>query len=122
MLFEDIGGVSFMKKSLFRRVAIAILTAGFPAAALADLTGSVTLSTNTALSLDTGVTSSTGGDILWTGSQLSFQGSSKGGTLTALGVSGATGFAGVTQAVLQALESFASATPILSSALPAGTV
>src|SRR5580693_3465589 len=91
-----------MKKSLFRRVAIVVLTTGFPGAMWADVSGTVTLSAGTALSLDTGTTSSSGGDILWTGSQINYQGNAVGGVLPAvLGFSGESGFTALTQATLQ---------------------
>lgn len=49
--------------------AIAILTIALPAA-WADQSGTVTLAPNTFLNLDSGATSGTGGDILWTGIEL----------------------------------------------------
>ncbi|MGD1091097.1 MAG: hypothetical protein ABSB35_03785 [Bryobacteraceae bacterium] len=108
-----------MKKRLFRRVAIAVLTAGLPAAALADVTGSVTLQANNAFSLDTGTTSSSGGDILWTGTQISFQGNAKGANV---GDIGAADFNLITLAIAQGFEPQASTTPIPNSALVVGDV
>jgi uncharacterized protein (TIGR03437 family) len=52
----------------------AILIFGLPEAALADLTQTNVLSGNTAINLDTGVTSSSGGDILWDGTTITPQG------------------------------------------------
>src|SRR5579862_4615252 len=57
------------------RLAAAILAAALPTAARGDLSGNVTLAVNTALNLDSGVTASTGGDILFTGSSINPQGS-----------------------------------------------
>jgi uncharacterized protein (TIGR03437 family) len=50
------------------------VAAALPIAALADVTGTPTLTANTALSLDTGTAGSSGGDILWSGSSLTSQG------------------------------------------------
>jgi len=91
-------------------------------AAWADVSGTQTLQANTNFSFDTGATVASGGDVAWTGSQLSFVGSAKGGSLAALGLSGTSGFTSATQAVLQALASFASTTPIPASALSVGTI
>jgi uncharacterized protein (TIGR03437 family) len=62
----------FVRRNLAVSLALAL-----PMAALADLNGSATLPSGTALSLDTGVTSSSGGDILFNGStgQIAPQGS-----------------------------------------------
>lgn len=111
-----------MKSTLLRRTAIAVMALTFPIAALADISGTVTLTTGMTLSLDTGATASSGGDILWTGGGITFQGAAKGGSLAALGLSGASGFTTVTQAILQALASGASTAPIPASALPVGTI
>jgi uncharacterized protein (TIGR03437 family) len=111
-----------MKSTLFRPAAIAVLAFAVPIAALADISGTVTLAANTALNLDTGTTASSGGDILWTGTGITFQGSAKGGSLAALGLSGSAGFTTVTQSILQELASFSSTSPILVSALPVGTI
>ena len=56
-------------------VALAILASTFPVVALADLSGTVTLQASTALNLDTGATSASGGDLLWNGTILTPQGS-----------------------------------------------
>ena len=111
-----------MKSTLLRRTAVAVLAFAFPIAALADISNTVTLAANTALNLDTGATASSGGDILWTGSSITFQGAAKGGSLALLGLSGASGFSSVTLVILQELASFATATPIPASALPVGTI
>ena len=64
-------------KSHYRKhcLAVAVLSTALPTAAWGDLSGHVTLAVNTALNLDTGVTASTGGDILFTGSSINSQGS-----------------------------------------------
>src|SRR5271170_6279590 len=113
------GGISIMKQVLFRRVAIAVLTTTFPVVAWADLAGTVTLSTNMTLSLDTGVTSTTGGDILWTGTQISFQGTAKG---VNAGDIGAAEFSAITLTIAQGFASAASTAPIPNSVLVVGDV
>ena len=50
-----------MSKPFYCNV-LAVLVFTFPIAALADVTGTPTLSVNTNLSLDTGTTASSGGD------------------------------------------------------------
>ena len=64
-------------KSHYRNhcLAVAVLSTAFPAAAWGDLSGHAKLAANTSLNLDTGVTASTGGDILFTGSSINPQGS-----------------------------------------------
>jgi uncharacterized protein (TIGR03437 family) len=102
--------------------AIGILALLSPIAALADINDTKTLAAGTALSLDNDTTASSGGDILWTGTQITFQGSAKGGSLSALGLSGASGFASVTQTILQAVASLATTAPIPAANLTVGTV
>jgi hypothetical protein len=59
---------------LTRIIVGAALALGFPIAALADLTQTTTLQTNTSLNLDTGATvAGSGGDILWNGSTIAPQ-------------------------------------------------
>jgi uncharacterized protein (TIGR03437 family) len=53
---------------------IVFLATAFSAAAFADQSGSMTLTSNTYLNLDTGVISSAGGDILWNGTAVTAQG------------------------------------------------
>jgi len=56
---------------LFSRNTLAVLVLAFPIAALADVTGTPTLTAGTTLSLDNGLLSSSGsGDITWTGSSI----------------------------------------------------
>jgi uncharacterized protein (TIGR03437 family) len=102
--------------------AIALVALLSPMVALADINDTKTLAAGTALNLDTDATASSGGDILWTGTQISFQGNAKGGSLALLGITGASGFSTVTLTILQAVASFASNSPIPASGLPVGTV
>jgi uncharacterized protein (TIGR03437 family) len=62
------------KRDARHRTAILLLTIALPFAARADQSGNVTLEANTFLSLDTGVVSSSGGDVLWNGTELMPQG------------------------------------------------
>jgi uncharacterized protein (TIGR03437 family) len=105
---------------LFLPNAIAVFALIYPVAALADLTGTPTLSANSTLNLDTGaVGSGSSGDILWTGSGITPQGTA---TAADLGNLGAAGFSSTTQATLasaQAMGGF-SASPITSP--PVGEV
>ncbi len=61
---------------LLNTTTIGILALILPAAALANVTGTVTLTTagTTTLDLDTGVAGTPGGDILWTGNSILVQG------------------------------------------------
>ncbi|MGH9353783.1 MAG: hypothetical protein ACRD2G_16745, partial [Terriglobia bacterium] len=70
------------------RIVITVLAFAFPIAAVADVSGTPTLTTNTALNLDTGATASSGGDILWDGSSLIPQGKATAAVLPALGFNG----------------------------------
>jgi uncharacterized protein (TIGR03437 family) len=89
---------------LFYRNVLAVLVFTFPIAALADVTGTPTLSANTSLSLDTGTTASSGGDISWNGTTLTPQGSAVGVDATPLaGISGASGYSTVTSALITSL-------------------
>ena len=77
-----------MKPARFHWIAMAVLAFGFTVAASAAVlinNQTVTLPANTTLSLDTGKTSSSGGDFLWNGSAgtITFNGSAKGGSLSA---------------------------------------
>ncbi len=86
---------SIHKTTVSHGIAVAVLAFGFTVAALANIVNkSVTLPANTALSLDTGATSSSGGDFLWNGSTITFQGSAKAANLAGppLSLSGSTGY------------------------------
>jgi len=103
-----------------RHTALAILALGLPLAALADITGTAILSAGSGFSFDSGATTSSG-DITFTGTSITFQGSAKGGSLTILGFTGSSGYASATPTILQALANFASNSPIPASSLTAGT-
>jgi uncharacterized protein (TIGR03437 family) len=63
-----------MSKILFRS-SLVVIACVFPVAIFADVTGTPTLTSGTSLSLDTGTTGTSGGDILWSGTTLTPQGS-----------------------------------------------
>jgi uncharacterized protein (TIGR03437 family) len=66
-----------MSKLYFRN-ALVVMAFALPVAALADVTGTPTLSANSTLNLDTGAIVTTGGDILWDGTNINFVGSATG--------------------------------------------
>jgi hypothetical protein len=76
-----------MSNLRWSRPAAALLAVLFPAAAWADLSGTPTLSANTRFSFDTGATVTSGGDILFTGSSITMQGSATEFSLGATGSS-----------------------------------
>src|SRR5580658_6308473 len=63
--------------------AIGILALILPVAALANVTGTQTLTAGQTLSLDTGAVGTSGGDILWAGTGISMQGNAAELNLTA---------------------------------------
>ena len=111
-----------MKSTLLRRTAVAVLAFAFPIAALADISGTQTLNSGQNFNFDSGTVVASGGDVQFTGAALNFVGSAKGGSLAALGLSGASGYAAVTSTILQELASFSSTTPIAASGLSVGTI
>ena len=96
-------------------VMLALLIISVPVTALANLTGTPTLSANTALSLDTGTISSSGGDILWNGSSMTQQSSA---TAYNIGNLGSAGF-NMTQSILAV---FSAPSLFTKSAIPASTL
>ena len=102
---------------LLKTTTIILLAAAFPAASwAANLTGSPTLAANTALSLDTGTTSSSGGDFLWSGATIAPQGKASAYNLHSL-----LAFGSVTQTILSAfpasLFSSSAFTPALNDVI-----
>jgi len=94
----------------------------FPVAAFADINSTATVNAGSNFSLDNGTNVSSGGDISFTGTSLTYVGIAKGGSLAALGLSGTSGFATVTQTILTSLASFSTTTPIPAASLPVGTI
>jgi len=109
-----------MQRAIRNRLSWAALAlAAFPISA-ADLTGTTTLTATQSLNLDTGATAPSGGDLLWSGTSITPQGSAKAGVIPIL--TGASGFAALDQATLQAISGSGSSAPIPSSNLPVGTI
>jgi uncharacterized protein (TIGR03437 family) len=108
-----------MTENRIRLFAVAFSSLVFSVAALGDINGTVTLNAGQGLNLDTGATT-TSGDIIFTGTSITFVGAAKGGVLP--GVSGAATFNSITLQVLQALAGFASNSPIPSSSFPVGSI
>ncbi len=102
-----------MYSSVHIKKALAVLAFALPVTAWANLNGTPTLPANTALSLDTGTTSSSGGDILWSGASMTPQGKA---TATNFGALGAAGFGILTQSTLSVFPGYSSA------AIPASTL
>jgi len=103
-----------MKYNPLSLFAYAILTVAFPTSVLADVTGTQTLAANTALSLDTGATSSSGGDILWSGTAMTPQGKA---TDFNFGVGTPASFAALTQVYASTLGQFFTNAPLPASTL-----
>lgn len=89
-----------MKQAQFHWIIMGVLALGFPIAAFADLSQTVTLPANTALSLDTGATSGSGGDLLFDGGSITPQGAA---IVHNVGLSTPAAFDALT---LQIVESF----------------
>jgi uncharacterized protein (TIGR03437 family) len=104
------------------RFTIAFVAVVFPMAAFADISGTATISAGGSFSLDNGANVSSGGDISYSGTSLTFVGSAKGGSLAALGISGAAAYAGITQLELTALASLATNAPIPLSSLSVNAI
>lgn len=99
-------------KVQFLWMAAALLTC---TAVFADST--VTLTANTTINLVTGTISTSGGDLLWTGTQLTFQGTATGYNL---GVVPAAEYTSITQSTFGAFTSLLSNKAIPSSTLAVG--
>jgi uncharacterized protein (TIGR03437 family) len=108
-----------MKQTRDPWLAIGVLAIGFPIAALADVSGTAALQSNTALNLDTGATVASGGDILWNGSTIAPQGKAKAFNVGNLG---AASFGALDKAQLPVFAVVASSAPIAASVLVAGDV
>ncbi len=104
-----------------RTLITAIWAAVSPVVLLADLTGTATLQNGTALSLDTGATSSFGGEILFTGNAVTNQITPEGSATVFNGANvGPAGFNATTQAVVEASLSAFTKNPIPGTGLPVG--
>lgn len=96
-----------MKRLLSTAVgALALL---LPGAAFANVNGNnVTVNSGQTVNLDTGTVSSSGGDILFTGTGISFQSGAKGLNLTTFGESGSSTFNSLTSAGASSFSEFSS--------------
>jgi uncharacterized protein (TIGR03437 family) len=103
------------------RFAVAFVAVVFPMAAFTDISGTATINAGGNFSLDNGANVSSGGDISYSGTSLTFVAKAKGGSLALLG-SGAAAYASLTQQELTLLASLASASPIPSASLPVNTI
>lgn len=103
-----------MTHTLSRTIARTLLAVTFPVAALADLSETTILQTNSSINLDTGAIANSGGDLLWNGSTLAPQGNAKARSLPNLG---ANGFDLLPQSYF---DGGSKATPIAASALTPG--
>ena len=108
-----------MKQISRPHIALAALAFAFPAAALADINGTTTLQSNTALNLDTGATVASGGDLLWNGSTIAPQGKARAYNI---GDFGASFYDVLDVSNFSAFAVVASSAPISASALVAGDV
>lgn len=103
---------------VFARHAVAAIALALPMVTLAQVTGTATLPASSNLSLDTGKTVTSGGDISWTGTSVKFVGSATGADLASLGLSGSTQFNALVSEGSAAISAYASyaaaltATPI----------
>ncbi len=87
--------------------------------ARADVNGTITLSTNTALNLDTAATATSGGDILWNGSTITPQGKARAYNLGNLEQAG---FNTLSKGVIDGVKAVASSAAIPAAKLVAGDV
>jgi uncharacterized protein (TIGR03437 family) len=95
------------------RSAVVVFVALLPIAAFADITGNLTVASGSQANMDQGTSVSSGGDFLWNGTTLTPQGSAKALNATALaGLSGATGYAALTQTLITSFASLGSSAPI----------
>lgn len=109
-----------MRIQLNRAMLGFMVVMALPVAALADLTGTPTLTANMTLNLDTGATSTSGGDIIWSGSAMTPQANATAyNPPVALG---ASGFAALNQSTVMAFSSFFSKSAIPASGLAVGDV
>jgi len=108
-----------MKRNLIRRIVRLTALLIFPIAAFADKGGNASVTAGHNFNFDTGQVVTSGGDLSFTGSSLTYVGSAKGGVLP--GYTGSSNYDLVTPTILQSLAALASNTAIPSSSLSVGT-
>ena len=106
-----------MAKTPFRWTAAGVLALALTSAALANFSETTILQPNSTLSVDTGAVASSGGDILWSGSNLIPQGAAR---VKDLGVVGLTAFGILPQAYFVDEARSAQAAPISGASLAPG--
>jgi uncharacterized protein (TIGR03437 family) len=99
-------------KRLLHDTAIVILALVFPIAGLATITGTQALSAGQIFDFDTGAVVTSGGDILWTGTSITLQGSATAYSESMLGLTGMATFNTLVG------EGPSAVTPLLLSSLP----
>ncbi|HLX42014.1 MAG TPA: hypothetical protein VKR43_01200 [Bryobacteraceae bacterium] len=104
---------------MYRSVKFA-LALTLPMVAWADITSTATVNAGSKFSFDTGAVVTSGGDITFTGTSITFVGSAKGAVIP--GFSGSANYNQITLSLLQTLASFASASPIPSGSMPVQTI
>lgn len=102
-----------------RLTALGVLALGIALVVFADINGTGTITSGGGFAFDTGQNTLTG-DIIFTGSSITFRGSAKGGVIP--GFSGAASYGQLTLQILQSLASLASNAPIPASSLTAGSI
>jgi uncharacterized protein (TIGR03437 family) len=102
-----------MRFSLSGRSARFALLTLFPVAAFADINGTLTMTANTYVSMDTGNPVTSGGDFFWNGTNLSLvpQGNAKALNATIL-ASGQSGFTSLTQTLLMEYSALGTSNPL----------
>ena len=106
-----------MKRFIRSRFALSALVLALPICALADVSGTITLSANSRLNLDSGAAASSGGDVLWSGSILTPQASAK-----AFIIPGTSSLTGINKTLLDAFKLLATNSAIPSASLTVNTV
>ena len=97
-------------RSSWKTTAIALMTIAFPFGAMANISGTPTLTAGMSLNLDTGATSSSGGDLLWSGTTLTPQ--SKASAYDAGAILSASQFSSLTSTILSSLSALFNSSPI----------
>ncbi len=93
-----------------QRTAVAVLTALFPIAAFADISGTLTVNANSSVNMDTATVVTSGADFTWSGTTLTPQGSAKAFANAAL--TGSSTYNLLTASLISSEASLGSAAPI----------
>jgi uncharacterized protein (TIGR03437 family) len=109
-------------RKLLNTTTIGILALIFPIAALANVTGTLTLNSGQNVGLDAGTVVSSGGDLNWNGTAFTPQGSATALNLTMFVGTGASTFNNLTQAELSALSIEYSTSAVTETSLGVGGI